>query len=207
QLLHNVSKNMRELNDMKKPFYKRWWFIAIVVFLVMGGLGALIDEEKTTSDEEAAEVSSKQEEKQQAEKETAKETAKETIDESKESESNEPKEKVIELKEEIPFVDFTAKIQRIKINDDTLTIVLDWTNQSEYEQAHFSLLAGIDVYQDDDILEMTKGEERLLKRIPKNQFDVVDLEYKLKDNETPVRVRIIPWNEYDEPKETTIEIN
>ena len=198
---------MRELNDMKKPFYKRWWFIAIVVFLVMGGLGALIDEEKTTSDEEAAEVSSKQEEKQQAEKETAKETAKETIDESKESESNEPKEKVIELKEEIPFVDFTAKIQRIKINDDTLTIVLDWTNQSEYEQAHFSLLAGIDVYQDDDILEMTKGEERLLKRIPKNQFDVVDLEYKLKDNETPVRVRIIPWNEYDEPKETTIEIN
>src|SRR5690606_11382447 len=140
---------MRELNDMKKPFYKRWWFIAIVVFLVMGGLGALIDEEKTTSDEEVTEVSSKQEEKQQAEKETAKETT----DETKESESNEPEEKVIELKEEIPFVDFTAKIQRIKINNDTLTIVLDWTNQSEYEQAHFSLLAGIDVYQDDDILE------------------------------------------------------
>src|SRR5690606_24552126 len=193
---------MRELNDMKKPFYKRWWFIAIVVFLVMGGLGALIGEE-TTSDEKATEVSSKQEEKQQAEKETAKETT----DETKESESNEPKEKVIELKEEIPFVDFTAKIQRIKINNDTLIIVLDWTNQSEYEQAHFGLLAGIDVYQDDDILEMTKGEERLLKRIPKNQFDVVDLEYKLKDNETPVRVRIIPTNEYDEPKETTIEIN
>ena len=168
----------------------------------MGGLGTLIGEE-TTSDEEATEVSGKQKEKQQAEKETEKETT----DETKESESNEPKEKVIELKEEIPFVDFTAKIQRIKINNDTLTIVLDWTNQSEYEQAHFSLLAGIDVYQDDDILEMTKGEERLLKRIPKNQFDVVDLEYKLKDNETPVRVRIIPTNEYDEPKETTIEIN
>jgi len=159
----------------------------------------LINEEETTSDEEATEVSSKQKEKQQAEKETT--------DETKENESNEPEEKVIELKEEIPFVDFTAKIQRIKINDDTLTIVLDWTNQSEYEQAHFSLLAGIDVYQNDDILEMTKGEERLLKRIPKNQFDVVDLEYKLKDNETPVRVRIIPTNEYDDPKETTIEIN
>ena len=156
---------------MKKPFYKRWWFIVFVVFLVMVGLGALID------------------------------------DESKESESNEPKEKVIELKEEIPFVDFTAKIQRIKINNDTLTIVLDWTNQSDWNPAHFSLLAGIDVYQDDEILEMTKGEERLLKQIPKNWFYVADLEYKLKDNETPVRVRIIPWNEYDEPKETTIEIN
>lgn len=187
---------------MKKPFYKRWWFIAIVAFLVMGGLGALIGEEETTSDEEATEVSSKQKEKQQAEKETEKETT----DKTKESESNEPEEKVIELKEEIPFVDFTAKIQRIKINDDTLTIVLDWTNQSEYEQAHFGLLAGIDVYQNDDILEMTKGEERLLKRIPKNQFDVVDLEYKLKDNETPIKITFIPWNEYDEKKELTIEI-
>src|SRR5690606_29374431 len=147
---------------MKKPFYKRWWFIAIVAFLVMGGLGALIGEE-TTSDEEATEVSSKQKEKQQTEKETKDQTKDETKDKTKESESNKPKEKGIELKEEIPFVDFTAKIQRIKINNDTLTIVLDWTNQSEYEQAHFSLLAGIDVYQDDDILEMTKGEERLLK--------------------------------------------
>jgi len=187
---------------MKKPFYKRWWFIAIVVFLVMGGLGALIGEE-TTSDEEATEVSSKQKEKQQAEKETEKETT----DETKESESNEPKEKVIELSEEIPFVDFTAKIQRIKINNDTLTIVLDWTNQSEYEQAHFSLLAGIDVYQDDEILEMTKGEERLLKQIKKDSFDVVDLEYKLEDDKTPIKITFIPWNEYDEKKELTIEIN
>src|SRR5690606_21406916 len=144
--------------------------LAIIAFLVMGGLGALIDEE-TTSDEEATEVSSKQEEKQQAEKETEKETT----DETKESESNEPKEKVIELSEEIPFVDFTAKIQRIKINNDTLTIVLDWTNQSDWNPAHFSLLAGIDVYQDDEILEMTKGEERLLKQIKKDSFDVVDL--------------------------------
>ena len=113
----------------------------------------------------------------------------------------------IELSEEIPFVDFTAKIQRIKINDDTLTIVLDWTNQSEYEQAHFGLLAGIDVYQGDDILEMTKGEERLLKQIKKDSFDVVDLEYKLEDNKTPIKITFIPWNEYDEKKELTIEIN
>src|SRR5690606_13779150 len=124
-----------------------------------------------------------------------------------EKKKDEPKRKIIELKKEIPFADFTAKIQRVKVKEDKLTIVLDWTNQSDWNPAHFSLLAGIDVYQDDEILEMTKGEDRLLKRIPKDQFDVVDLEYKLKDNETPVRVRIIPTNEYDEPKETTIEIN
>ena len=88
-----------------------------------------------------------------------------------------------------------------------MTIVLDWTNQSEYEQAHFGLLAGIDVYQGDDILEMTKGEERLLKQIKKDSFDVVDLEYKLEDNKTPIKITFIPWNEYDEKKELTIEIN
>lgn len=175
------------MEEKKQPFYKRWWVILIAAVIVLGISNIINSNEQSTSDKPKTEqVSTKPKQ---------------------EKKKDEPKEKVIELKEEIPFVDFTAKIQRIKINDDTLTVVLDWTNQSEYEQAHFSLLAGIDVYQDDDILEMTKGEDRLLKRIPKNQFDVVDLEYKLKDNETPVRIRIIPTNEYDEPKETTIEIN
>lgn len=178
----------------KKPVHKRWWFWVIGIIVVVSWIINSADEEQTN--EQTQEINIKQEEQTDEPKE-----------EKEESKQEKTKEKVIELGEEIPFVDFTAKIQRIKINDNTLTIVLDWTNQSEYEQAHFSLLAGIDVYQDEETLEMTKGEERLLKRIPKNQFDVVDLEYKLKDNETPVRVRIIPTNEYDEPKETTIEIN
>lgn len=170
----------------KQPFYKRWWFILIAAVIVLG-ISNIINSDDEPKTEQ---TSTKPKQEQKAEKKR-----------------DEPKEKVIELKEEIPFVDFTAKIQRVKVKGDKLTIVLDWTNQSEWNPAHFSLLAGIDVYQDDEILEMTKGEDRLLKRIPKDQFDVVDLEYKLKDNETPVRVRIIPWNEYDEPKETTIEIN
>lgn len=170
----------------KQPFYKRWWFILIAAVIVLG-ISNIINSDDEPKTEQ---TSTKPKQEQKAEKK-----------------KDEPKEKVIELKEEIPFVDFTAKIQRVKIKDDRLTIVLDWTNQSDWNPAHFSLLAGIDVYQDDEILEMTKGEDRLLKRIPKDQFDVVDLEYKLKDNETPVRVRIIPTNEYDEPKETTIEIN
>lgn len=170
----------------KQPFYKRWWFILIAAVIVLG-ISNIINSDDEPKTEQ---TSTKPKQEQKAEKK-----------------KDEPKEKVIELKEEIPFVDFTAKIQRVKIKDDRLTIVLDWTNQSDWNPAHFSLLAGIDVYQDDEILEMTKGEDRLLKRIPKDQFDVVDLEYKLEDNETPVRVRIIPTNEYDEPKETTIEIN
>lgn len=170
----------------KQPFYKRWWFILIAAVIVLG-ISNIINSDDEPKTEQ---TSTKPKQEQKAEKK-----------------KDEPKEKVIELKEEIPFADFTAKIQRVKVKEDKLTIVLDWTNQSDWNPAHFSLLAGIDVYQDDEILEMTKGEDHLLKRIPKDQFDVVDLEYKLKDNETPVRVRIIPTNEYDEPKETTIEIN
>lgn len=175
----------------KQPFYKRWWFILIAAVVVLGISNIINSNEQSTSDKPKTEqVSKKPKQEQKAEKK-----------------KDEPKEKVIELKEEIPFVDFTAKIQRVKIKDDRLTIVLDWTNQSDWNPAHFSLLAGIDVYQNDEILEMTKGEDRLLKRIKKDSFDVVDLEYKLEDNKTPIKITFIPWNEYDEKKELTIEIN
>lgn len=172
--------------EEKQPFYKRWWVILIAAVIVLG-ISNIINSDDEPKTEQ---TSTKPKQEQKAEKK-----------------KDEPKEKVIELKEEIPFVDFTAKIQRVKIKDDRLTIVLDWTNQSDWNPAHFSLLAGIDVYQDDEILEMTKGEERLLKQIKKDSFDVVDLEYKLEDNETPVKITFIPWNEYDEKKELTIEIN
>ena len=40
----------------------------------------------------------------------------------------------------------------------------------------------------------------------KDSFDVVDLEYKLEDDKTPITITFIPWNEYDEKKELVIEI-
>ena len=175
------------MEEKKQPFYNRWWFILIAAAIVLGIINIINSNEQSTSDKPKTEqVSTKPKQ---------------------EKKKDEPKEKVIELKEEIPFADFTAKIQRVKIKGDKLTIVLDWTNQSDWNPAHFSLLAGIDVYQDDEILEMTKGEDGLLKQIPKNQFYIADLEYKLKDNKTPIKIKFIPRNEYDEKKELTIEIN
>ena len=166
----------------EKPIYKRWWLLIIVAAIAIGVFGS-----GNESKNDAKEV------KTEANDDTEVKTEK-------------SEEQVIEVGEEVPFVDFTAKIQRIKIKDDALTVVLDWTNQSEYDQAHFTLLAGIDVSQK-DILEMTKGEERLLKKIKKDRFDVVDLEYNLEDNETPITIKFIPWNEYDEKKEIKININ
>lgn len=49
---------MKNENQRKKPFYKRWWFIALVVIFVIGSIGNIIDpsDSKTTT---ATESSSK----------------------------------------------------------------------------------------------------------------------------------------------------
>lgn len=41
---------------MKKPFYKRWWFIALAVFIVLGAIGALLEDEETTSEDKVETV-------------------------------------------------------------------------------------------------------------------------------------------------------
>lgn len=51
---------LRELEKVKKPFYKRWWFIVIVIFFVLAGIGGLLEEEETT--EQVEEVAVEQEE-------------------------------------------------------------------------------------------------------------------------------------------------
>lgn len=33
----------------QKPFYKRWWFIVIAVFIVLGAIGSLFEDEETAS--------------------------------------------------------------------------------------------------------------------------------------------------------------
>lgn len=39
---------------MKKPFYKRWWFIVIVVIFILGVIGSLGDTQNVAENEEAA---------------------------------------------------------------------------------------------------------------------------------------------------------
>lgn len=41
-------------NKVKKPFYKRWWFILLVAFFVLGGIGSQGDSEETVSEEPTA---------------------------------------------------------------------------------------------------------------------------------------------------------
>lgn len=78
---------------MKKPFYKRWWFIVIAILFGLTLLGAIFGEEtETTKDEdieqEKVETSAPAEEKE--EKEVKEEPKEEPKQETKEQQTTEP---------------------------------------------------------------------------------------------------------------------
>lgn len=168
-----------ELEKVKKPFYKRWWFIVIVIFFALFVIGGLLEDEQT------AEVSNKTKEEQTNDSEENK----------AEEEEQSDNEKVIELGEEFTSVDYTAKIQRVKIKDDVLTVVFDWENQSEWDPAHFELLGFVSAEQNGESLEEISSD-RKYKQIKQGRFDVYDLEYKLIDD-SDVTIRVVSTNEYD----------
>lgn len=59
---------------MKKPFYKRWWFIAFAVLLILGAIGSMGEESATDESNEPANV-----EAEKSQEETPKETAEEKV--------------------------------------------------------------------------------------------------------------------------------
>ena len=166
----------------KKPIYKKWWFWAIAIIVVLSWIINSADEEQTN--EQTQEVNSEQEE-QTDEPQVEKE----------ESEQEQSIEKVIELNEEITSVDYTVKLQRVKVKDDILTIVFDWENQSDWDPAHFELLGYVQVEQNGEALE-EMSDDRKYKQIKHGTFDVYDLEYKLVDD-SDVTIRVVSTNEYD----------
>lgn len=158
----------------KQPFYKRWWFILIAAVIVLG-ISNIINSDDEPKTEQ---TSTKPKQEQKAEKK-----------------KDEPKEKVIELDEEITSVDYTVKLQRVKVKDDILTIVFDWENQSDWDPAHFELLGYVQVEQNGEALEEI-SDDRKYKQIKHGTFDVYDLEYKLVDD-SDVTIRVVSTNEYD----------
>lgn len=169
----------------KKPVHKRWWFWVISIIVIVSWIINSADEEQTN--EQTQEVNIKQTEQP--------EQTDEPKEEKEESEQEQSKEKVIELNEEITSVDYTVKLQRVKVKDDILTIVFDWENQSDWDPAHFELLGYAQVEQNGEALE-EMSDDRKYKQIKHGTFDVYDLEYKLVDD-SDVTIRVVSTNEYD----------
>src|SRR5690625_2447873 len=116
------------------------------------------------------------------------------------NEAVEEEKKTIEVDETVTAADYTAKVQRVKIKDDILTVVFDWENQSDWDPAHFELLGIVEVTQNGEPLEELDND-RKYEQIKHGSFDVYDLKYKLIDD-SDVTIRIMSTNEHDDSEGT-----
>lgn len=106
---------------MKKPFYKRWWFIVIAILFGLTLLGAIFGEEaETTKDEdieqEKVETSASSTVEEKEEVEEVKEETKEQPEHPKVEQKNESKQ---ETKQKVNEPEWQTKIKEIANNSDT----------------------------------------------------------------------------------------
>lgn len=94
---------MNKRDRVKKPFYKRWWFIVIATIFIIGMIGNALesDEDKQKREDErvAAEQQKKDDKKDKEDKKKAAEAEKAAEDE-KQKEEELKKEKDVEVEEE-----------------------------------------------------------------------------------------------------------
>lgn len=161
-------------------------FTALLLITACGNKTATLDKDASAEEQPV-------EEKEEPEEEIEEETEK--------PEEVEEEVTKIEVDETVASVDYTAKVQRVKVKDDILTVVFDWENQSDWDPAHFPLLGYVVVEQNGETLEQVGDTDRQNKQIKRNRFDVYDLKYKLIDD-SDVTIRIVSTNENDESEGT-----
>jgi len=132
-----------------------------------------------------------------------KESTEEPKEDEQEDETESDSRRVIELNQEITSADYTVEILRTIIEDDILTVIFEWENQSDWDPAHFELLGFVEVKQGNEILEEISSD-RKYKKVDHGQFDRYDLEYKLVDD-SDIKIRVISTSEYD-GSDGTVEV-
>lgn len=106
---------------LKKPFYKKWWFWAIVVVLVIGSYGALDEEEKAKSSSPNEDVKSASVDEEPAE---------ETETEKEDSKSNEISDTVVESRTAV-FKILNEEYVNSSFDDSkVLALEVEFTNKS-----------------------------------------------------------------------------
>lgn len=160
------------------------------------------DEASTDSKEVANDSKEEKEDKNDAkEPEEDREVEEDNGNETKE----ELRQKKIDINKEIKLGNVTIDLQNVTIEGDKLSIWAWWFHGAGREKIHFSVLATLSVLQDGEYLDVTDGEDTLLRQTDYGVDSNIDIEYQLLDNETPVEIRFRTTT--DEPEEETIEID
>lgn len=131
---------MANNNGSKKPFYTRWWFIVLMVLLAIGIIGNLVDkgdDDKDTPTETTTKATTT----------VAPTTAAPTTTTTT----------AVELGKPITIGDYEVTVQKVVISKDydgkdAITIVYDWTNNSEETVAPLWAVS-FKVFQDGKELE------------------------------------------------------
>lgn len=144
------------------------------------------------------------------EKETPKEAEEPVEKEVKKTEpeedvKEEPKENTIKVDEEIELRNLNFNIQTITIEKDKVTIPMNWNHWASNEKVHLTVLAYPVVKQGDDELEMTGGEDSLLRQTAKGVDSRIEVEYQLIDDETPITITM--KTTADDPEEDSITVD
>lgn len=173
----------------KKPFYKKWWVIAIAVFMVIGFINGNINKDEREAKRVEAE---QQEAKEKAEAEQKEAEEQEQADQEKEqSEKEESKEEqeTIEL-DDFSMAEFSVEDMTAKIDGDTLHLKFYWINQSGEDKPAFTAVGYLDVTQGDEILEEVSGaydvnktNADMLKFNANGGTMAVNLEYDIENDE------------------------
>ena len=189
----------------KKPFYKRWWVIAIAAFLFIGFINGLMnpyDEEEHKAEAEQQEAEEKAEAEQKAEEE------KKQVEKEKKEES---KPKTIEL-DDFAMAEFSIEDMTATIEDDILRLSFRWINQSG-DKAPFTSLAYLDVHQGDELLDEVSGsydvdnKTGILFQNADGGFHSVDLEFELENEEDIDLLFGSTIEGVNQKEEQTIELN
>ena len=124
--LYDENGNVVENVKVKKPFYQKWWFIALVVVVIIGAIGG-------DGDEESAEVS---------EPETGEVVENENLDEEEQTEIAEQSTNDIVIGEPMKIGEYTLTVTGYELvkdyeDKDALVINYDWENNSDEEASPF----------------------------------------------------------------------
>ncbi|MGY3716773.1 DUF5067 domain-containing protein [Sutcliffiella cohnii] len=180
---------------------KKLLFVLLILFMLTACGGK---EEPVVQVDKKETVVKEQEKK-------AKEDVKKVEEEKKAKETKH----IIKVDEKLLFGELTVNFKQVEIKDDKAIVTFSWINQAGDGEKFFFALAGIDVMQNDLILEEVSGAYDIKN---KNSSDVffpnaeggekeVMLEYELKDKETSLEIGFTPYNGIEDTQGINVDIN